>query len=158
MARTLGNRAGSRPSRDRGGTGAAGGSGADCGLSLIEVLIAMAILAMIAGFLFQLRLDAVRHALAQRRHTALSQLLRSEAETLRAGAGAEGTCASLDAASAAEGFTCEVRQACTFPVAVCGAAPGLVGWVIAAAPPGEPPVEVRILVRANPGRWIVTQK
>lgn len=144
-----------RPSRRAGSAGA--------GFTLLEVLIAIALLAMVAGFLLQMRLDAVRHASAQRRHTQLTQLLRSEAEALRAGAGTIGaatigSCSTLGDALEQDGFTCEVRAECAFSPAACAAGAGLAAYVIRATGPGAETAEVPLLVRSRPTRWIVAQR
>lgn len=135
------------------------------GFTLLEVLIATALLGMIAGFLLQLRVDALRHEAAQRRHVVLTQWVRSEAEALRAGmAPVEGgsawpcTTASPDPASAPhEGYACHVQALCAFPPAMCGAA-GLRALVIRASDPLGASLEVALLVPDGVQHWVVASR
>lgn len=133
-------------------------AGAGAGLSLVEVLVAVAILAMVAGFLMTMRLDAMRSDRAQREHTVLTQVIRSEAELLRAGGGSPGTCTTLGSDLRDAGFTCRVELRCGFSEAMCNAAPGLAGYVIEAATPRGVADAVPLLFRSPAGRSIEAQR
>lgn len=128
------------------------------GLTLLEVLIALAILGLVSGWLLQVRVGALRHAREQRRHVALTQLLRSEAESLRAGATHVGPCVSLTQEQAETGLTCRVVEACAFPASVCAAAPGLRALRIEASGANGRAAELALITRAEPHRWIEARR
>ena len=128
------------------------------GLTLLETMIALAILGLVSGWLLQVRVDSLHQAREQRRHVAVTQLLRSEAEELRAGGTHAGACVSLTAELTALGFTCTVLETCELPPAVCAAAPGLRAHRIEASGPTGPAAELSIVTRAEPHRWIEARR
>ena len=128
------------------------------GLTLLELMIALAILGLASGWLLQVRVDSLRHAREQRRHVALTQVLRSEAEVLQAGAAHVGPCVSLTPELADLGIACTVVDACAVPLAVCGAAPGLRAWRIEASDPSGTVAELALVARADPHRWIASRR
>lgn len=125
------------------------------GLTLLEVLVAMAILAVVAGLLAQARLDAVRHGVAQREHVTVSHLLRSELEALRAGGANAGSCTTATVDLIDAGYACEVHEACTFPASMCTGRGGTRGWVVRVTGPSGSVAEVPVLVRPDATRWVV---
>ena len=125
------------------------------GLTLLEVLVALAILAVVVGFLAQARLGAIRHGVAQRQHASVSHLLRSELEALRAGSASAGPCATASAAMTDAGYACEVLDACTFPAAMCSGRGGTRGWLVRVTGPSGSVAEVPILTRPDATRWVV---
>ena len=131
---------------------------AAAGLTLLEAMIALAILGLAAAWLLQVRVDGLRHAREQRRHVELTQLLRSEAEAIRAGAAHLGPCVSLTPEQAGRGVTCTVVEACGLPPAVCSAAPGLRALRIEAAGPGGRTAELALVARDDPHRWIEARR
>ncbi len=129
------------------------------GFTLLEVLIAIAILGMVAASLLAMRLDAVRTERLQRQHAELTQLIRSEAETLRDGASGAGECSSITDAHRAAGFRCEVELRCGFSGDVCNAlVGGLQAYVIRAIPPGGTALEVPVVFRSEATRAIAAQR
>ena len=128
------------------------------GLTLLELMIALAILGLVSGWLLQVRVDSLRHAREQRRHVALTQLLRSEAEVLRAGAAHAGSCAALTTELADQRITCTVVEVCAVPLGVCGAAPGLRAWRIEASGPSGSTAELALVTRAEHHRWIAGRR
>jgi prepilin-type N-terminal cleavage/methylation domain-containing protein len=125
------------------------------GLTLLEVLIALAILAVVAGLLAQTRLDALRHTVAQREHTTVSHILRSELEALRAGSASEGPCATLSGEPRLAGYACDVREACAFPASMCSGRGGTRGWIVHVTAPSGAEAEVPMLVRVDATRGVV---
>ena len=128
------------------------------GLTLLEVMIAVAILGLASGWLLQVRVDSLRHAREQKRHVTLTQLLRSEAEALQAGGTRVGRCVSLTEELADQGIACTVVEACAVPPAVCAAAPGLRPVRIEAAGAAGPAAELALVTRPDHHRWIAGRR
>ena len=127
--------------------------------TLLEVLIAIAILAVVAGSLMAMRLDAVRTERFQRQHVELTQMIRSEAEILRVGAGGPGACSGMTDAHHEAGFICQVELRCGFSAVVCSdSAGGLDAYVIRAAAPGRTASDVPLLFRPDVTRAVAAQR
>lgn len=128
------------------------------GFTLLEVLVAVVLLGVVVAGLMQVRVLALRQAEDQRRHVTATQILRSEAELLRAGSNHEGTCLTLDASPSAEGFTCNVAVVCDLPASVCQAAPGMRGVRIVVTAPDGRRASLSLVARRHPDRWIEAQR
>lgn len=129
------------------------------GFTLLEVLIAIAILAVVAAALLATRLDAVRTERFQREHAELTQMIRSEAELLRVGASGPGMCSGMAPAQRDAGVVCEVEVRCGFSGDVCSVlAGGLRAYVILAATPGRPASEIPLLFRPDATRAVAAQR
>jgi prepilin-type N-terminal cleavage/methylation domain-containing protein len=134
-------------------------SGGNAAFTLLEVLIAVAILAVVAASLLAMRLDAVRTERLQREHVELTQLIRSEAEALRVGASAPGTCSGVTDVHRDAGFVCEVELRCGFSADACSASSGgLRAYVIRAATPRGTALAVPLLFREDATRAIAAQR
>lgn len=128
------------------------------GLTLLEVLVSVAVLALVATFLATMRIESLRSERVQREHALLSNLLRSEAELLRLGSAAAGTCSALTSDLVDAGFSCEVRRTCGFSTAVCSDSVSLHAYVIHAATPGGASTELPLLFRTDSTSWIASQQ
>lgn len=124
------------------------------GLTLVELLVALAVLGVVLAIMLAIQADAHRHARRMELRSVAAELVRSEAERLIAGATEGSGCPSLTASLREAGFGCEVSAGCGYGAAWCSAAPALRPYLVRVTDPDGVRHELAVLARAAPMRGV----